>query len=333
MSFNTSFCRTHGQALSRMLWLLGTVCWPVCGCAGDPIGVNEALRSVKSNWPDAQFSADIADLTDKSAVVGKSLQVEFEAARPGIFTYIRVTSHGDITLSQQLPATSRGASSLPIHAPLGPEVALFLFTDRPLDGLPVSGVDRAQLGSDRAHAELLARSLGDLQKRGTLLAVRRYEFLVEAPAGQTQYSTRSIIREVQASRGVGSPRFPARIEFDFDSDRLTEAGLRDLDVFGAALVSSLRGRPVRLEGHTDSIGSVEYNIGLSARRARAARQYLVDSFGLPEQQLTALGLGQENPVAPNETAAGRELNRRVDFVFIGSAVVQRQTPLDAASQR
>lgn len=318
--------RPNCLTLSGLIWILCAACWPVCGWTGDPLGVDEALRSVKSNWPDAQFSVEVSGLTDKSAIVGQTLQVEYEAARPGVLTYIRVTSHGDIVLSRPTSVASRGMSSLPIQAPLGPEVAIFLFSNRSLEGLPVNGPDSVPLGSDRPHAVSLAQSLEALKGRGTLLALRSYKFLVEAPAGQTQYTTRSIIRKVQESRGVTAPAFPTRIGFDFDSDRLTEAGRRDLDVFGGALISDLRGRQVRLDGHTDSIGSEEYNLDLSARRARIARQYLLENFGLPETQVTMRALGKDNPVASNETATGRELNRRVDFVFMGPAA-------DAAPQR
>jgi OmpA-OmpF porin, OOP family len=114
---------------------------------------------------------------------------------------------------------------------------------------------------------------------------------------------------------AGSARIPGRIEFEFDSDRLTEQGKLDLDTFGEALATDLRATNVTLEGHTDAVGTDEYNQALSERRAAAARQYLADGFGIAPSRLTAVGMGKSHPVASNDDAAGRGQNRRVDFIF------------------
>ena len=69
---------------------------------------------------------------------------------------------------------------------------------------------------------------------------------------------------------------------------------------------------VRIEGHTDSVGSEAYNLLLSQRRADAVRDYLVRQ-GIPASRLSTSGMGESRPIAPNETAAGRFQNRRVEF--------------------
>ena len=66
-----------------------------------------------------------------------------------------------------------------------------------------------------------------------------------------------------------------------------------------------------IEGHTDSIGSAEYNQQLSQRRAEAVRQVLVELFEIDPERLDAIGYGEEKPIADNGTAAGRQQNRRV----------------------
>jgi outer membrane protein OmpA-like peptidoglycan-associated protein len=144
--------------------------------------------------------------------------------------------------------------------------------------------------------------------------------MVDAPVGQTQYTTRGIIREVEGQTNAShtktvTPRFPTRIEFEFNSDRLTPQGKRDLDVFGAALTSKLKEKKVMLEGHTDDIGSDQYNLDLSERRAAVAKQYLLDSFGLPSEQVVAAGKGKSGSIAPNDSETDRSRNRRVDFIF------------------
>lgn len=73
------------------------------------------------------------------------------------------------------------------------------------------------------------------------------------------------------------------------------------------------GTMVELEGHTDSVGTDAYNLGLSDRRAEIVREYLV-SKGVPSSQITGVkGYGEANPVDTNETKEGRARNRRVEL--------------------
>ena len=67
-------------------------------------------------------------------------------------------------------------------------------------------------------------------------------------------------------------------------------------------------------GHTDMTGSLEHNLGLSQRRAQAVVKALTTTHGVPASRLQAKGLGPLAPVATNSTAAGRQRNRRVEFV-------------------
>jgi len=71
---------------------------------------------------------------------------------------------------------------------------------------------------------------------------------------------------------------------------------------------------IAVEGHTDSVGSEEMNQALSERRAAAVRDYLV-SRGVPAIRITTSGQGESSPVATNDTAAGRQQNRRVELVI------------------
>lgn len=66
-----------------------------------------------------------------------------------------------------------------------------------------------------------------------------------------------------------------------------------------------------IQGHSDSRGAEAYNLKLSQLRADAVRQTLVDEFGVAESRITAVGYGEEAPIADNDTREGRQLNRRV----------------------
>lgn len=73
-------------------------------------------------------------------------------------------------------------------------------------------------------------------------------------------------------------------------------------------------RRVEIEGHTDNVGASAYNVGLSQRRAESVLSHLTQR-GVEASRLSALGFGQERPIASNQTAAGRQQNRRVEIII------------------
>ncbi len=87
----------------------------------------------------------------------------------------------------------------------------------------------------------------------------------------------------------------------------------------AGIILSHPGLEIEVEGHTDSVGSDEYNMKLSENRANAVRAYLVGQ-GLRADNVTAKGFGESMPVADNTIAAGRQMNRRVEMVVSGEII-------------
>jgi outer membrane protein OmpA-like peptidoglycan-associated protein len=82
----------------------------------------------------------------------------------------------------------------------------------------------------------------------------------------------------------------------------------------AAVLKEDSSRKVLIEGHTDNVGSDEYNQGLSERRAQSVQAALFER-GVEASQISTVGKGETTPVASNEDAAGRQQNRRVELVF------------------
>jgi outer membrane protein OmpA-like peptidoglycan-associated protein len=109
--------------------------------------------------------------------------------------------------------------------------------------------------------------------------------------------------------------------FDFDKATL-KPGAREKLAKVSGIVLAYPGLKLAVEGHTDSVGSDEYNLTLSEKRANAVRDYLV-SNGLNDGTITAQGLGKSNPVATNDTNEGRALNRRVEMVVSGDVIGQQ----------
>lgn len=99
------------------------------------------------------------------------------------------------------------------------------------------------------------------------------------------------------------------VTFEYDSAMLTAESRKLLDVIANDLVKYGRLR-VEMQGHTDSVGSDQYNRALSQRRAEAVRTYLID-HGVSADRLTARGYGEAQPIDDNGTDAGRSRNRRV----------------------
>ncbi len=110
--------------------------------------------------------------------------------------------------------------------------------------------------------------------------------------------------------------FAADVLFDFDKSVIKPEGKAKLD----DLSDKIRG--INLEvviaiGHTDSIGTDEYNQKLSVRRAESVKAYLV-SKGVEPNRIYTEGKGEKQPVATNKTAEGRAKNRRVEIEVIGT---------------
>ncbi len=78
-----------------------------------------------------------------------------------------------------------------------------------------------------------------------------------------------------------------------------------------------------IEGHTDSVGNDASNKALSEKRANSVRQYIIDKFGIDGSRLTAEGYGEEKPIASNDTAEGRQKNRRVEAVLEATKTVYK----------
>ena len=87
----------------------------------------------------------------------------------------------------------------------------------------------------------------------------------------------------------------------------------------AGIVSGHPGLRLDVEGHTDSVGGTAYNQTLSEQRGEAVRDYLTKE-GMPATSVTSKGFGETQPVGGNDTAAGRQLNRRVELVISGDVI-------------
>ncbi len=101
------------------------------------------------------------------------------------------------------------------------------------------------------------------------------------------------------------------VHFDFDKYNVKKLYVPDLDQH-VAFLSANPSSPVTVEGHTDSIGSDQYNQRLSERRANSVRKYLIEN-GIASSRIRIVGYGEQRPIADNKTNEGRAINRRAEF--------------------
>lgn len=115
---------------------------------------------------------------------------------------------------------------------------------------------------------------------------------------------------VMTKKAAEKIRLPI-VHFDFDKYNIKKLYVPDLDQH-VAYLSANPLSPVTVEGHTDSIGSDQYNQRLSERRANSVRKYLIEQ-GIASSRIRIAGYGEQRPIADNKTKEGRAINRRAEF--------------------
>ena len=123
--------------------------------------------------------------------------------------------------------------------------------------------------------------------------------------------------------------FPSGLLFDFDSDVVRSNAATNLNELARSL-AKYNDSNLMIAGHTDATGNSQYNQNLSERRALSAARYLT-AQGVSRHIATA-GLGEREPVASNNTEAGRQQNRRVEIAIYASAALQEDARREAGGR-
>jgi len=110
-------------------------------------------------------------------------------------------------------------------------------------------------------------------------------------------------------------RVELMVNFDFDRSEVKPEYFPEIEEV-TDFMAQYPDVVIELEGHTDSRGTEQYNLGLSDRRAAAVRQVMIDRFNVQASRISSRGFGESQPVASNDTDTGREQNRRVMTVII-----------------
>ena len=130
-----------------------------------------------------------------------------------------------------------------------------------------------------------------------------------AKGGKTRSICIGTAADCPAPAAPAPTRFDLLVNFEFNSDKLTQSAKENLDQFAKALHDpQLKGQRFEIDGHTDATGAEDYNLGLSERRADAVVAYLA-SEGIDKSLLTAKGFGKNKPRVANPYSPQ---NRRVE---------------------
>ena len=166
-----------------------------------------------------------------------------------------------------------------------------------------AGIQQAQQSANTATQNATAATQDATQAQGTAQeAVNRADSLASVVAGLDNY------------KQIGD----VSVTFGFDKSVLSKDDKAQLDALGPQLTAT-KSYILEVTGGTDSVGDANYNYQLSQRRAEAVVQYIAAKFNIPPHKFYLIGIGKDQEVASNKTAAGRAQNRRVKVQILSNA--------------
>ncbi|MGH8589126.1 MAG: OmpA family protein [Gammaproteobacteria bacterium] len=166
---------------------------------------------------------------------------------------------------------------------------------------------KGPLEAEKSKLELERQKL-ELEKKQ--LELQRKQLQIEEAARKEL--------QIEETEEAVTMKLEGDVLFDFDRAEIKPEAEQTLDKVGSVIAQFPEGK-VLIEGHTDSKGAPDVNLGVSKRRAEAVKDWLIKKKGVPESIITTGGFGETKPVAPNtnpdgsDNTQGRQQNRRVEI--------------------
>jgi outer membrane protein OmpA-like peptidoglycan-associated protein len=178
--------------------------------------------------------------------------------------------------------------------------------------------DRAQVArqeAEKASAEARAEAETSEEKaRAALAEAEKIRLQREQDLDRLEKALGALVETRRTALGLVMNLGENAIQFDFDRDTLRPENRELLSRIAGVLLTA-KGYSIYVYGHTDDVGSNEYNVDLSQRRARTVRDYLVEA-GLDSSIITTRGYGKSSPRVPAKTEEARARNRRVEVGIV-----------------
>lgn len=171
----------------------------------------------------------------------------------------------------------------------------------------------AQIAAEQGERAELQEQINSAEERRKALELQ----MRSSEAANARQEAEELRRQMKAMQAEQTDRGMVLtlgdVLFDLNQAELKPSGEETVERL-ADFMSEYENRRVRVEGYTDSTGEASYNQGLSERRAEAVGNALT-RMGISRARVETVGIGEEYPVASNDTAAGRQQNRRVEIVI------------------
>jgi outer membrane protein OmpA-like peptidoglycan-associated protein len=289
--------------------VLTTLAAALAACSAVPAR-NPALEQARGRLNAAQSEAQVSrhapeEIRRAGTALRLAEKAQADGETPAVVDHLAYLANQRVTLAEE---TASGRAAQAVTAQAGAErdrMRLALRTqevDAAQQKLRASEQDGARKSADLAEADRSARDDKARLARSDARADGFERLVNELNARKTE---RGIIFTLDD------------LLFDTGRSRLQTAGALSM----VKLADFLKRNPQRqasIEGYTDSVGNAAANRSLSGQRARAVMAALVD-LGVASGRLSSSGHGEDNPVADNGSAAGRQQNRRVEVVFAPAA--------------
>jgi outer membrane protein OmpA-like peptidoglycan-associated protein len=179
---------------------------------------------------------------------------------------------------------------------------------------------QAEAEAERASEEKAAAMAQQQAAQEQLAQARQSADQAEREKVQLREQLRQQLNVILETRETARGLIINMSDVLFDSGKYSlKPGAREKLAKVSGIILAHPGLNLQIEGHTDSVGSDDYNQRLSEQRANSVRDYLV-AQGLSGETISAVGLGKVDPVATNNTASGRQQNRRVELVVSGEPI-------------
>ncbi len=249
----------------------------LAGCASAPM-TNAMLDDARAAYRSA----------GANPVVAKSAPIELKKAEDALLQSERLLQEGAGT-----EAVEHYAYLARQHAAIAEEKGKQVAAEQTIDAAR-SERDRTIIMSRTTEADVARKRAEEAAERARKLQ----EQVAELEAKQTERGLVLTLGDVL---------------FDTGKAQLKSGAMRTVDQL-TGFLSQYPQRRVLIEGHTDSVGSADYNQRLSEDRANSVRYALLDR-GIASTRIMVRGLGEDYPVASNDTASGRQQNRRVEVII------------------
>lgn len=191
---------------------------------------------------------------------------------------------------------------------------------------------RRQMAEERSQGQGTSERVRELEERERELEIAKAELAAQIEGAQKELERERTARqeaEARADKNLERLREVAQVRENGDETRITVSGSvlfrtddasilptaeRTLSRVADALKDQDADKKIIVEGHTDSRGTAGHNRELAEQRAESVRSFLIQE-GVPPERISARGVGESQPVAPNESPEGRALNRRVEIII------------------